>query len=329
MSAKVPQVSPNGAYPVDWKYAPLEYMRSLVIGFYQGLFRYAQPGWYHWEEDDEQAQIYITDDEPVKAETIGARPCISLSRGAIAFYSLGLDDMLDYDPRTGQKKKSVLVPGTIILNCSSRVKLESERIAFICAEALWLHRELLMKAGFFEIGRSPGISATSPAGSIIQNDGGDEWYATSVTCPFQFYRTSQVTPLGARVIQELQMNLHTRLRRVDQQYATIGGHGGALNGPGPEVPVGVHVCPPPPYAPQASDVYGNTPNPGALPPSLPTQPHPLNPAVRVVVRGVRPNAPALKPPGMGGRAIPIARSSVEESCSSQPDDHDEPRTVKV
>lgn len=329
MSAKVPQTSPNGAIPADWKYAPLEYMRALVVGFYQGLFHYAQRGWYHWENDDEQSEIYITDDEPVKAETIGPRPCISLSRGPISFYSLGLDDMLEYNQQTGQKKKSVLVPGTIILNCSSRVKLESERIAFICAEQLWLHRELLMKAGFFEIGRQPGISATSPAGSIIQNDGGDEWYATSVTCPFQFYRTSQVTPLGARVVQELQMNLHTRLRTVNQQYTTTGGHGGALNTAGPEVPVNIHTCPPAPYAPQASDVYGNTPNPGAPPPSLPTQPHPLNPAVRVVVRGVRPNSPGLKPAGMGGRAIPIASSSVEESCPSPTDDHEELRTVKV
>ena len=95
--------------------------------------------------------------------------------------------MLESDPRTGQQTKSVLVPGTMVVNASSRVPLESERIAWICAEQLWLHRELLMKAGFFEIGRSPAISAVSPAGSIIMNDGADEWYATSVTCPFQFY----------------------------------------------------------------------------------------------------------------------------------------------
>lgn len=326
---KVPQVSPNGAFPTDWKYAPLEYIRGLFVGFYQQLFHHSPSGAYHWNADDEISEILITDEEPVKAETIGARPCISTSRSAVSFYSLGLDDMLEYDPKTGQKKKSVLVPGTLILNCSSRVRLESERIAWICAEQLWLHRELLMKAGFFEIGRQPNISAPTPAGSVIQNDSGDEWFTTAVTFPFQFYRTSQVTPLGAQIVQEVQASMRTRLRHTNDQYLRIGGHGGAANGPGVEVPVSVQAYAPPPFAPDASDVYGGTPRPGSAPAPLPTQPHPLNPALRVVVRTVRANSPGLRPPGMGGRAIPMQSAGVEESSSSPTDDQGELRTVKV
>lgn len=329
MPLKVPTADPNGAFPTDWKYAPLEYARALFVGFFQGLFEQAPVGMYHWSADEEQSQIYISGEEPVKASVIGTRPAISLTRAPVQFYSLGLDDMLENDPRTGQKTKSVLVPGTMIVNCSSRVQLESERLAWICAENLWLHRELLMRAGFFEIGRQPSISAPSPSGSIIQNDGGDEWIVTSVTCPFQFYRTSQVTPLGAKIVQEIQMKLRTRLHAVDQQAVRFGGHGGAFSNGGVDLPFSVRGCPPPPFAPEASDVYGNTPDPGAPPPVRPTQPHPLNPAQRVVVRGVRSNSPALKPPGMGGRAIPIAQPSVEESCSSPTDDNGESRTAKV
>lgn len=330
MPAKVPYTNPFGANPSDWKNTPLEYLRSIFSAFYQGLFGYAQPGMYHWNMDDELSEIYISMEAPVKAATIGTRPCISFTRAPLNFYSLGFNDMLDSDPRTGQQTKSVLVPGTMVVNASSRVPLESERIAWICAEQLWLHRELLMKAGFFEIGRSPAISAVSPAGSIIMNDGADEWYATSVTCPFQFYRTSQVTPLGVNVIQEIQLALRTRLRTVDQQYVRAGGHGGPIASGSANLPYSAQAYAPPPFAPQASDVYGGTPNAGSGPPSrLLVQPHPLNPAARVVVRGTRPNSPALKPPGMGGRAIPIASSSVEESSPSPTDDHGELRTVKV
>ncbi len=332
MSLKAPQTSANGAFPSDFKYSPLEHVRTLFAGFYQGLFAAAPPGYYHWtdeETDGNPSEIYITNESPVRTENAGQRPAISLTRAPVQFYSLGLDDMLEFDPRTGQKTKSVLVPGTMVVNCSSRVQLESERIAWICAEQLWLHRELLMKSGFFEVGRSPQVSSPSPAGSIVQGDGADEWFTTSVTCPFQFYRTSSVTPLGAQVIREFVFNFQTRLRRVEQQNVRIGGHCGPLENAGVDPPVGVHGCPPPAFAPQASDVYGHTPRAGEDAPVLPTQPHPLNPALRVVVRGVRPNCPAVRPPGMGGRSIPITSPSVEESCAGQTDDHVESRTVKV
>lgn len=329
MPLKAPTTNPNGAYPSDFKYSPLEYVRSLFVGFYQGLFGAAPSGLYHWAADEEVSEIYITDENPVKAVNIGQRPSISFTRGPVSFYSLGLDDMLEYDPRTGQKVKSVLIPGTMTVNCSSRVALESERIAFVCAEQLWLHRELLMKAGFFEIGRQAQVSAPSPAGSIIQAEAGDEWYVTSVPCPFQFYRTSVVTPLGAKIIRELALNLSTRMLSANQQYMRTGGHCGPLESAGAEPPVGVHGARPPAFAPQASDAYGHTPRPGEGPPVLLTQPHPLNPAQTVVVRGVRPNSPAVRPAGMGGRSIPITSPSVEESCGAQTDDHVVLRTVKV
>lgn len=328
MSVKVPHTDPFGPNPVDSRNTPLEYLRSVFTAFYQGLFSYMPPGMYHWSENDEQSEIFISMEGPVKASTVGARPCISFTRAPLNFYSLGLDDMMEYDQRTGQKTKSVLVPGTFIINCSSRVPLECERIAWVCAEQLWLHRELLMRAGFFEIGRSPAISAVSPAGSIIQNDGGDEWYTTSVTCPFQFYRTSAMTPLNAPILSHINMLLRLRLRTINEQFIHLDGHGGPLNN-GAGVPIGVVAYPPPPLAPLASDVYGRTPTAGEPPIRLPVQPHPLNPAVSVVVRGVRPNSPALKPPSIGGRAIPIAPARVEESFPSQTDDPGEPRKVKV
>lgn len=329
MPLKTPTTDPHGAFPSDFKYAPLEYVRSLFVGFYQGLFAAAELGMYHWNEDDEVSQVYISDENPVKATNIGQRPAISFTRGPVQFYSLGLDDMLETDLRTGAKTKSVLIPGTMTINCSSRVSLESERIGFICAEALWLHRELLMKAGFFEIGRQMQVGSPSPAGSIVQNDGGDEWYVTSVPCPFQFYRTSTVTPLGAKIIRDIAFNLRTRLLPATAQYVRTGGHNGPLEGTAGHLPVGMHVCPPAPFAPAASDVYGQTARPGSPPPVLPLQPHPLNPAVSVVVRGVRPNSPAVRPPGMGGRSIPITTPSVEESCGAQTDDHVVLRTFKV
>jgi hypothetical protein len=323
MSAKVPTTAADGAIPRDtFKYSPLERVRSLFTGFVQGLFNAAPPGQYHWEPDDSQStsEIYISNENPIKTTTAGTRPAISFTRGPVQYYSLGLDDMLQFNMATGTKEKSVLVPGTMSINCCSRVALESEFLAWVCAEQLWLHRELLLQAGFFEVGRMPAIGSPTAAGSLVAGDSGDEWFATIVTCPYQFYRTSRVTPLNKPMLQELQMNIVAHMAAAAEMGVTIGGHGGAPASPGVNLPVSVFGTRPPPYAPQASDIYGNTPNPTASgPPLLPLVPHPLNPAQLVTVRSSRPNSPAVKPPAIGGRTIPIQSSSVEESSESETD----------
>ncbi len=330
MPAKVPATSPSGAFEEDsFKYSPLEHLKSLFVGFLQGLFAASPPGAYHWVEEDDATEIYISSEGQVKASVVGARPAISLTRGTVQFYTLGLDDMLDYDFRTGNKKKSVLVPGTMTINCSSRVPIETENIAWTCAEQLWLHRELLLRAGFFEIGRMPIISAPSPAGSIVIAEEGDEWYITSVSCPFQFYRTSQFTPLSTPFVREIMIRLRTRLQSVPQQAHTIDGYGGPSSTASGGLPYEIERLLPPPFAPRASDVYGNTPNPGFGVPTMQRVPHPLNPSQTIFIRSSRPNAPAVRPAGMGGRAIPLATECVTDLSGNQVNIGQRIRTVKV
>lgn len=314
MTARIPSTAADGAFPQDsFKYSPLEHVSSLFIAFYQGLFSASPPGAYHWSPDDDLTEIYISGENPLKDATLGTRPGLSFTRGPVQFYSLGLNDMLSYDPRTGTQRKSVLVPGTLTINALSRVPAEATNIAWVCAEQLWLHREMLMAEGFFEIGRQPGIGAVSSAGALIGGDSADEWYVTSVSCPFQFYRTSQTSPLNRQIIRELRVNLEQRMSTVRSQSKDCGGpvSTGSAN-----LPVEVVTRFPPAYAPEASDVYGGTPQPGQPAPELLTVPDPRNPSQRVYIRSSRPNAPAVRPPMIGGRPIPLAAPSVEQSnCS--------------
>jgi hypothetical protein len=223
----------------------------------------------------------------------------------VQFYSLGFDDMLTYDMSTGKKQKSVLVPGTMTINCLSRVDIESDNIAWVVAEHLWLLREKMMKSGFFEIGRQPVIGAPSPAGSLIQNDGGDGWTVTSITCPFQFYRTSQFTPLGERIVQGIELSLRTKSEQVlSAGWPSSGGR--------PELPLEVRERMPGAFS-SASDARGGTPNALVQNPTSVLVPHPLNPSKLVTVRAVRPNQAGLRPPSIGGRPIPLSSGSVEQS----------------
>jgi len=321
--SKVQTTSPAGALDAgSFKHSPLERVRTLYVGFIQGLFRASPPGAYHWDADNESTEILITDESPVKLDTIGVRPAISVTRGPVQFFSLGFDDMLSYDFQTGRKTKSILVPGTMAVNCLSRVDIEADRLAWIVAENLLLHREMLMKLGFFEIGRRPAVGAPSPAGSLVMGDNADEYFVVTVTCPYQFYRTSQVTPLGVPILQHIEATLRARL-------LPIGGNCGVPANAGVDVPVGVTTCFPPHFS-EASDVNGGTPNPGFPVPVLLTAPHPMNPSQLVTVRSSRPNCPAVKPPSIGGRTIPLSTTSVEESCGKQMNNHvTDSSTVKV
>jgi len=324
--SKVPTNIPGAVDDGSYRESPIEYVQTVLIAFLQGLFYAAPTGGYHWEPTEE-SEIYISDEKQISGDVVGMRPAITVTVGPAQFFGLGLDDMLDYDQRSGKKTKSVIIPGTMAVNCLSRVPAECTRLAWTVGEQLWMHREFLMRenSGLFEIGRSPAFGAPSAAGSLAPNDGGKEFYVVTTTLPYQIYRTSVSSPLNREVVQNIQALIRARLRPLATGYA-----GAVQQGDSVDPPFLVEGQYPPSFAPLASDARGNTPNPGSCAPEPSTFPHPLNPAQRVVIRGARPNSPALRPPSIKGRTIPLLTTGVEESCGKQADEHvTDTSTVKV
>jgi len=309
MAAKTPETEPTPLFPGSFRYTPLQALRELFIGFLHGLFNGAPKGAYHWEESDDTTEIFIRDEATVAEETLGGRPLITIVRGPIQFHSLGLDDMLKYEADIDKKTKTVLVPGTMTLNCCSRVSLESEQIAWVVMEHIWILREKLIgNQLLFDTGQRPQMGSPSPAGSIIADGKGKEWICTPVSFPFQMYRTSSFTPLGLQIVRSIENHIDSRLYRMRNLGPPAITH---------EVPVGIHECPPPPVT-AASDERGMSPDPGGRRQYfLPKQPHPLNPAKTVTVRTVRPFRPGLRPfVGVRPGAVPIPDPCVKESEST-------------
>jgi hypothetical protein len=306
VAAKTPETRSKPTFPESsFKYNPLIHVRVLFVRFIQGLFAAAPEGSYRWQPDDENTEIYITDEGVVKPEVVEKMPAVTITRGPVQFYNLGLDDLEQYDFALDRKTKGVLLPGTLTINACARVDLESEHIAFVIADHIWLLRDLLMKSGFFETGRGIQVGSPSPAGSIIANDRGDEFFCTPVSVPFQFARLSSFTPLGRNIVSSIQQAF--RVRGITRQF----GLGSPRNDPSidHEIPLSLHLCPPPPFAPNAQDLQRS---------DLPLQPHPLNPAVQVRVRVVRPNRTGLKLVPRGGAVLPITQPCVEQSGQSAP-----------
>ncbi len=280
MSSKIRQTRAEADFPQnDWRAHALRQVRTLYSSFVQGLFQAAPVGSYHWDPRPDVTEIYITDERVIHADVVGKRPAVNFSRGPVQSNTLGMDDMLDFKFESGQKTKSVLIAGVMNVNVCSRVDLESEDIAWMIAEQLWMHRELLMKAGFFQIGQQFVIGSPSPAGSLVANDSSDEWYATTASLPFQFHRTSVFTPINQEVLQQINFNLRTNNRYV-QSKGPVTGHAVDSSAPG----VGANRVP-----------------------------HPLNPTQQVVVRPAHPYRAGIRPPSLGGRVLPIQRGTVEQS----------------
>lgn len=301
MASKTPETYPTPQYPESsFKYNPLMHVRVLFLNFVRGLFAAAPAGCYRWTPDDETTELYISDEEVIQPEVVERNPTITFTRGPIQFYNLGLDDLEQYDFALDRKTKGVLLPGTMTINACSRASLESEHLAFVIADHLWLLRDLMMKQGFFEIGRGIQVGAPSPAGSIIANDQGDEFFCTATSVPFQFARLSSFTPLGRQIVSNIEQTLNVRQGgRVESTGAPAQGF---------EYPFGVCTQYPESFAPNAIDLK--------QPPSA-LQPHPLNPSKMVRVRVVRPNRASSRLI-TSRAAIPIVRTCVEQSSASAP-----------
>ena len=282
MPGSVNRTDSNRGFPgSSFKYTPLRHVRVLFANFVQGLFAAAPPNSYKWVEDEQNSEIIIRDENPIHVDRYGVRPCINFTIGRIQFYSLGMDDLLDYSFQTDGKTKGVLVPGTMNVNVSSRSDIEAHDLAWVVAEHIWLLRDLFMKEGFFELGRGIDVSPPGPPGSIISSDQADSWYVSTVSVPWQFARTSKFTPLGRSIVNSIET--HFQLG-VPKPVESIGWPSSVYGNP-----LNIQEYLPSAFYPGASDARGAAPDPaGVRDYSLPRVPHPLNPAKTVVVRAVYP-----------------------------------------
>lgn len=260
MSSKIRVTENTNPDENSFTYHPLQALRAFYSGFVKGIF-YGAPEGYRWRPSLEETQIYISDENSIDPTVVGARPAITFTRGPVQTYNVGIGDLMEYDFRTGAKKKSMLIPGTMSINVCSRNDIEAENLAWVVAEQLWMNCERMMRAGFFDGGRNFVIGSPSPAGSLVSGDSGEEWYAVVVSSPFQLYRTSQRTPLGQTVLRNIEMVLQEEAQR-------------RIGPDGPLGMVGANL----PY-----EVVDTVPE---KPPQL--QPHPLDPTRMVVIRPYKP-----------------------------------------
>ena len=184
------------ALEISWLNDPLNYAVRCFIAFLQTIFEKAPKGAFHWSPDFASTEIVITEESPINLESVEKKPVISVIEGPIQFNSTSLDDMVRIDPKTGEEFHTDLLPGTMSLNCLSRVRQEARFIAWISARTIWNLRKLFIRETYFqELGRGISIGSVTPAGALVQGDTEGEWHVCTVTCPFFLQWSDSITPL--------------------------------------------------------------------------------------------------------------------------------------
>lgn len=185
-------------------------VRKSVLAFIQGLFEAQDPGCFKWNDSLEETEIVVTDESPLRLDVIGKRPSISIIRGPVRWGQTSLDEMQGLNQVTGMKQKTDLLPGTVSINCCSSADLESEYIAWVVANHIWMLRGLFMKnTKIHEFGRGISIGSPSPAGAIVAGDTEGEWICTTVQVPFHLQVYGKVTP-KQNLIQAIEMRMGVR-----------------------------------------------------------------------------------------------------------------------
>jgi len=297
--------------PSSFQESPLEQVKLVFVRFLQGLFYYRPPGALHWDPDEQLTEIVICDDDPIEVSRMSFRPAITVTLGPVALSSMGMDDTLSHNLRTGAKTRGVLVPGTLQINCVSSVKDESAAIAWFCGESVCLLREMLLRQGFFDVGRNVGIGVPTPAGALIAGDSGGDLYATTASCPFHFQRTGIVTPLSnpnKRFVP--QGDVYEGAMETDSSKAMVPGRDPTEWEVHDPVMIAREVGLLP-FTDLTPVQHAVTDPPSYLSDSLPILPDPLNPTkspvavMRIVATPSTPSSSSIRTFTLRGRRIPI------------------------
>jgi hypothetical protein len=186
--ALVEQYHPRtGNWLSDTKDLLLKFLQEFFANQAEGCFHYA-PG-DDWETAEVETEIIISDAGSINTATVEKRPAIIISRGPFAYANLGIDNFLVESEVTGERTHTDLLSGSFIVNCVSRVGLESEKIALLVAKALKIYRRILHSSGFFQIGQQIRIGIETPANSLVGGDSDEDFITVPVTFPV-FYQES-------------------------------------------------------------------------------------------------------------------------------------------
>lgn len=212
MPDKIQTAAPNEPGHISsWEDSPLNHLVRLTLLFLQSLFGSAPTGHFRWDEDEELSELILTKEFPMDSEVLHKRPAIIPVRSTAAFNGIGMDQLEYENQRTGERSHVDMVSGNLTFNCLSRVRDESEQIAWLSAKHIWLLRRVLLKLGFHDIGQRFQIGSPGPPGELVHGASKSEIICTPAWTSFQFHTSAKVLEEDVPILQKLEADLTARV----------------------------------------------------------------------------------------------------------------------
>ena len=203
--------------------------KDILLRFLQHFF-FLQPvgqGCYHFEPgktfgqnqdlgstDEKESELIISDQGPLNTDSVEKRPALILSRGPFAYANASLDQLLTLDFTDGKRTHTDLITGSFVINCVSRVGLESETLGLLVAKAIRIYRRQLQKAGFFYIGHQVQVGTETPAGGLVAGDSDEDFINVPITFPV-YYEESWTVSQTAELLQHISFQALSVARKFD------------------------------------------------------------------------------------------------------------------
>ena len=174
---------------------PSAFALRLYVQYLQGLFNFMEEGTFHWEPDPELTEIVIRAQAPLDMKTVGKRPAITVVMGPVQYAGIGMDNLLSWDMVTGEKVRTDLLSGHLVVYCIANSDIVAMRLGHLVSHHTRTNQRLLeSKGGFHSIARpTPSINAPSPPGQLIMGDP-QSLIMVQVNIPFQIQWTWSTTP---------------------------------------------------------------------------------------------------------------------------------------
>lgn len=194
---------------------PVVYALRLYVQYLQGLFNFMPDGSFKWDPDKEISEIVIRAQAPLDLKTVGKRPAITVVMGPYNFSNLGIDNLLTYNPRTGNRVRTDLIAGHLVVYCIANSDILAMRLAHIVSHHTRVNQRLLeSEGGFHSIARpAPTVNSPSPPGQLVMGDPG-QLIMTQVNIPYQIQWTWETTPKQSPQLRSL--DLITSSRRASE-----------------------------------------------------------------------------------------------------------------
>jgi hypothetical protein len=203
---------------------PLTHYTRVFVRFLQVLFETFEKGAYHWDVDEKNSEIVISDQATIRKEDVEKRPAILVSRGPLALTNVSMDQFAgpvlqrdadgqpmfkpNNDPKTGSRRHTDLSSCTMTYNCLSREGLEAQRLAWICGYFTRSLKRTLLRAGMHRVGEEVQFGSESSPGSIVSPDP-NEIVMVSVSVPFYFQDTWSVEAADKLLLKHVALALRS------------------------------------------------------------------------------------------------------------------------